>query len=106
MMLDTSLSCAGLPAVSSAKGHEPGVAPFAIGTMVIEGDSITSGSPSAYSADFYSYRYQDARPDLTIAVRAQGSRSVGQAANLDDNGNTLMATWPRTWPMSRTSSPR
>src|SRR5690606_25825207 len=88
MMLNTSFSCSGLSAVSVMTGHAPSEPPFAIRTLVIEGDSITSGMPSTYSGGFYSYRYQDARTDLAIEVRAQGSRWVG--TDLDDDANTLM----------------
>lgn len=57
--------------------------------LVIEGDSITSTSPSAPNGA-YSYQYGASRPDKTIDVRAQASRVVGLAANLDDDGNSLM----------------
>lgn len=58
-------------------------------TIVIEGDSITSNTPSTYDAGFYSYQYDDFRSDKAIEVRAQGSRVVGSSGNLNDNGNSL-----------------
>jgi hypothetical protein len=88
MMLDASLSCAGLPALSPAAERDPGVAPWGLARLVIEGGGTTSDAPSTYSADFFSYRYQDDRPGSTVAVRAQESRAVGTV--LDDDGNTLM----------------
>ena len=57
--------------------------------LVIDGDSITSTSPSAPNGA-YSYQYAASRPDRTIDVRAQASRVVGLAADLDDDGNSLM----------------
>lgn len=64
--------------------------PRTFDTIVIEGDSITSSSPSTYNDAFYSYRYQDARQDKTIIVRAQNSRSIGVSSYLNDDGNSLM----------------
>jgi lysophospholipase L1-like esterase len=90
MMLDASISCAGLPATQAVARGAPAPPPFAVSTVVIEGDSITSAMPSTPSSAFYSYRYADSRPDRTIAVRAQGSRLIGTEANLDDDSNSLM----------------
>lgn len=62
--------------------------PQAIGAIVIEGDSITSGAPSSPNGS-YGYQFGDSRPDKTITVRAQNSRSIGGPDNLDDDSNTL-----------------
>lgn len=81
--------CLSLP---EAARRIPGAAaplPAAIHTIVIEGDSITSGMPGTPNG-FYSYQYGDYRADKTIEVRAQGSRAVGAPAELNDDGNTLI----------------
>lgn len=81
--------CLSLP---EAARRIPGAAaplPAAFSTIVIQGDSITSGMPGTPNG-FYSYQYGDYRADKTIEVRAQGSRAVGAPAELNDDGNTLM----------------
>lgn len=89
MMLGLSLGPGTAPILRSRSASGSGTAP-PVATIVIEGDSITSIVPSTPAGTFYSYRYADHRDDLEIAVRAQASRSVGDAGNLNDDGNTLM----------------
>ena len=69
-----------------------GAAPYAVNRIVIEGDSITSGMPSTPNG-FYSYQYDDSRPDKFVEVRAQGSRVVGYPPNfaLNDDQNSLIS---------------
>ncbi len=91
MRIDTSCASCGLAPLLLWRTDSAAPAPpaFAINRIVIEGDSITSGQPSTPNG-FHSYQYADSRPDLFVEVRAQGSRVVGAAANLNDNGNSLM----------------
>ncbi|QYU67932.1 SGNH/GDSL hydrolase family protein [Leptolyngbya sp. 15MV] len=90
MRIDLSCSASGLAPRNLAWPMPPVPPAFVIERIVLEGDSITSNSPSTYSGEYHSYRYATSRPDLFVEVRAQGSRVVGQAANLDDNGNSVM----------------
>lgn len=79
--------------LTQVAGHRTGGAtappPAAINAIVIEGDSITSTMPSTPNS-MYSYQYGSHRSDKTVVVRAQGSRTVGPIAQLNDNGNTLV----------------
>lgn len=82
----TSLSAASYHVAGS--GGAPALP--AINAILIEGDSITSNAPSTYAADFYSYQYDDHRPDKAVEVRAQNSRSVGVESNqLPDDRRSL-----------------
>lgn len=63
-----------------------GIAP--IETILIDGDSNTSSTPSTDN-NSWAYNWSDAHPGVVLAVRAQGSRVVGTSANLNDNGNSL-----------------
>lgn len=66
----------------------PGGAPApTFNTIVIAGDSNTSTMPSVDDGS-WAWQWLATRPE-TIENRAQGSRSVGTTANLNDNGNTL-----------------
>ena len=94
MRIDASLATIGLAPLRRAGQSVPPKAPaWALQRLVIEGDSITSGMPSTYNSNFYSYRYDDSRPDLFVEVRAQGSRTIGyteSGAALNDDGNWLL----------------
>lgn len=95
MRIDTSLAQSGLIPLNF-HGHvavSPADPRVIVRRVVVQGDSISAVSPSTYSSTFYSHRFADRRPDLFVEVRAQGSRTVGNAALgdvLDDNGNTLL----------------
>lgn len=91
MRIDTSCASSGIAPLALRRVGSAAIAPpaFTVERIVIEGDSITSGQPSTPNG-FHSYQYADSRPDLFVEVRAQGSRVVGSAANLNDDGNSLM----------------
>jgi hypothetical protein len=61
--------------------------------LVIEGDSITSTAPNTPDLGFYSYLYQQSRPDKTVHVTAQGSRFI-QSVNDPTFPNTFVYQRP------------
>jgi len=90
MRLDTSFSGSGLAALAMRDAAPPAPT-FTIGTVVIEGDSITQIDPNLMpSGGHYGGQFLARRPQLTVIVRAQASRTIGTAAQLDDGGNWLM----------------
>lgn len=93
-MLGLGLSLGDLAARRVHGGTAP---PPSFTNVVIEGDSITSSVPDAYAgsqptdaAGSFAYRWRATRPDLTVRIRAQATRVVGQAADLNDGGNSIM----------------
>lgn len=92
MRFDLSITPAGLAARTPlGPVAPPPPPPFAVRRIVIEGDSITSGSPSTPNG-FYGYQYHDSRADLFVVVRGQGSRVVGYPPGFarDDDSNSLI----------------
>ena len=99
LMLGTGPSAIAARFASGALPAAPIAAPT-FTRFVIEGDSITSGSPQQTTNHdgFYSYSWANGQTGITAHVTAQGSRTVGGAAydgNLADEGgpvgNTLWA---------------
>jgi len=89
-LTETMADSANSPRVTAGLALNVVEAPaFVVQRVVIEGDSITSTTPDMAGTTGYGYAFKAANPTLTVNIRAQGSRSLGTIANLNDDGNTL-----------------